>query len=65
MTDNRQGLTAVFRNAGIYSSKSHQVVWRSEFCVIHPSNEIRAAQSRETLWATNDDHYQLRQSKVE
>lgn len=39
-------LTAVLRNAGFCSSKSHQVVLRTEFCVIHAGHETRAAQSR-------------------
>jgi hypothetical protein len=47
-----QLLTAVLRNAGFYGSKSHQVVWGSDFCVIHSSHKFRAAQSRGPLRAS-------------
>ena len=44
-----QKLTAALRNAGFYNPKSHQVVWSSEFYVIHSSHQTRAAQSRGPL----------------
>jgi len=48
-TNDCQPITAVFRNAGFCISKSHQVAWKSEFCVIHSSHKFRAAQSRGPL----------------
>ena len=53
-TNDCQPITAVLRNAGICGSKSHQVVWRTEFCVIHSSHESRAAQSRGPLAETHE-----------
>jgi hypothetical protein len=43
-----------FTQRGVCSSKSHQVVWRTEFCVIHSSHKFLAAQSLGPLWATQN-----------
>ena len=50
-------LTAVLRNAGFCNPKSHQVVWSSEFCMIHSSHQTRAAQSRGPLAVSLKDKH--------